>query len=180
MRAIHRAGAVGVSATRSGPVKSRLVTLQIGEPAPEFELVNQYGESVRLSDHRGRRPVVLVFFPLAFSATCTGELCVLRDNLGLFQSADAELIGISVDSKASLRAWAENEGYRFDLLADFWPHGEVARRYGVLLEEKGYANRGTFVIDADGILRASFLTGPGEARDLEAYRAALAELSAAG
>jgi mycoredoxin-dependent peroxiredoxin len=145
---------------------------QIGEPAPEFELSSQYGERIRLSELRGR-PVALVFFPLAFSGTCTSELCELRDNLGLFAAAGVELVGVSVDSKASLRAWGEQERYDFTLLADFWPHGEVARRYGVFLEDRGYAARGTFVVDAEGILRDSFVSGPGEARPLARYRAAL-------
>ncbi len=146
---------------------------EIDAQAPDFDLPNRYGEQVRLSDFRGRRPVVLVFFPLAFTGTCTGELCELRDNLALFEDRGVELIAISVDSKASLAAWAEQEGYRFTLLSDFWPHGAVARDYGVFLEERGIANRGTFVIDADGVLRASFVTAPGQARSLEQYRAAL-------
>ncbi len=151
------------------------MALENDTQAPDFELANQYGEHVRLSDFRGRRPVALVFFPLAFSSRCTGELCVLRDNLELFREQDVELLGISVDSKATLRAWAEQQGYDFTLLADFWPHGEVAREYGVFLESKGFANRATFVIDARGIIRASFITAPGEARSLADYRAALAE-----
>jgi mycoredoxin-dependent peroxiredoxin len=144
----------------------------IGVPAPDFELSSQYGERIRLSALRGG-PVALVFFPLAFSGTCTSELCELRDNLGLFSAAGVELVGISVDSKASLRAWGEQERYGFPLLADFWPHGEVARRYGVFLEDRGYAARGTFVVDGAGVLRDSFVSGPGEARPLARYRAAL-------
>lgn len=146
--------------------------------APDFELANQYGEHVRLSDFRGVKPVTLVFFPLAFSSTCTSELCELRDNLGLFKESGVELIGISVDSKATLRAWAESQGYDFTLLADFWPHGEVAREYGVFIEEKGFANRATFLIDQNGVIKAEFITAPGEARQLGAYRDALAELTA--
>lgn len=144
--------------------------------APDFELPNQFGEHVRLSEFRGRRPVALVFFPLAFSSTCTGELCTLRDNLSLFRESGVELIGISVDSKAALRAWADQQGYDFPLLADFWPHGDVAKEYGVFLENKGFANRATFIIDTEGIIRASFITAPGEARQIEEYRSALAEV----
>lgn len=147
--------------------------------APDFELANQFGEHVRLRDFRGTSAVALVFFPLAFSSTCTSELCELRDNLGSFKAAGVELIGISVDSKATLRAWAEQEGYDFTLLADFWPHGDVARQYGVFLEDRGYANRATFLIDADGVIRASFVTAPGQARSLEEYRAALDGFTAA-
>jgi peroxiredoxin len=141
--------------------------------APDFELVNQFGETVQLGSFRGKRAVALVFFPLAFSGRCTSELCELRDNLSLFKNGNVELIGISVDSKFTLRAWAEEEGYDFTLLADFWPHGQVSKEYGVFLPEKGFANRATFLIDIDGIIRASFITAPGEPRSLDAYRTAL-------
>ena len=154
------------------------MALVIDTQAPDFELANQFGEHVRLSDFRGRKPVALVFFPLAFSSTCTSELCELRDNLALFKEEGVELIGISVDSKATLRAWAAQEGYDFTLLADFWPHGDVAKEYGVFIEQKGFANRATFLIDAAGVIRASFITAPGEARTLGDYRAALADLHA--
>jgi len=152
------------------------VALENDTQAPDFDLANQFGERIRLSDFRGKRPVALVFYPLAFSSTCTGELCELRDNLNLFKEHGVELIGISVDSKAALRAWGEQEGYDFNLLADFWPHGAVAKEYGVFLEEKGYANRATFVIDTKGIIRASFITAPGQARSIDEYRAALDEV----
>ena len=145
--------------------------------APDFELANQFGEHVRLSDFRHKKAVALVFFPLAFSSTCTSELCELRDNLALFSDKKIELLAVSVDSKATLRAFAEAEGYKFTLLADFWPHGAVAKEYGVFLPEKGYANRASFLIDTNGIIRASFITAPGEARSLTDYRAALAELA---
>lgn len=141
--------------------------------APDFELFSQFGERIRLSDFRGKKAVALVFFPLAFSGTCTTELCELRDNLGLFTDSGVELIGISVDSKASLRAWAEHEKYDFALLADFWPHGAVAKQYGAFNDEKGFAERATFVIDVNGLIRANFSSPPGEARPLEAYTAAL-------
>ena len=144
--------------------------------APDFELPNQFGEHIRLSEFRGVKPVALVFFPLAFSSTCTSELCELRDNLTLFTESGIELMGISVDSKATLRAWADHEGYQFTLLADFWPHGAVAKEYGVFIDEKGFANRATFLIDTAGVIRESFITAPGEARPLSAYRDAVAEL----
>ncbi|MBX3194325.1 MAG: peroxiredoxin [Microbacteriaceae bacterium] len=152
------------------------MALENDTQAPDFDLANQFGEHVRLSDYRGVRPVVLVFFPLAFSSNCTGELCDLRDNIAMFRSQGVELIGISVDSKAALRAWAEQEGYDFTLLADFWPHGAVAREYGVFLENKGFANRATFVIDAGGVIRASFITAPGEPRSIDEYRTVLDEV----
>ena len=154
------------------------MALENDTQAPDFELANQFGEHVRLSDFRGVHPVALVFFPLAFSSTCTTELCELRDNIALFADSNVELLGISVDSKATLRAFAEAEGYDFPLLADFWPHGAIAKEYGVFLPEKGFANRACFLIDIRGIIRASFITAPGEARSLAAYRAALEELHA--
>src|SRR5690606_4385051 len=121
--------------------------------------------------------VVLVFFPLAFSVVCTSELDALRDHADLFEQAGAEVVGVSVDSTATLRAFAEQEGYRFSLLSDFWPHGAIAREYGVLLETRGYAGRATFVIDPLGTIRASFMTAPGEPRTIDQYRAALAALT---
>jgi len=152
------------------------MALENDTQAPDFELPNQFGEHIRLTEFRGRKPVALVFFPLAFSSTCTTELCDLRDNLALFNDNAVELIGISVDSKATLRAFAEQEGYDFTLLADFWPHGDVARDYGVFLENKGFANRATFLIDINGIIRASFISSPGEPRSIDEYRAALEEI----
>jgi peroxiredoxin len=147
----------------------------VGDTAPDFELVNQFGEPVRLSSLRGRN-VVMVFFPFAFSGICTGELCEIRDNLALFEDADAAVLGISVDSKFAQRAYAEKEGYAFDLLADFWPHGAVAEQYGVFDPESGMAKRGTFIIDAGGVLRYVVVNPRGKARDFAEYRSALAGL----
>jgi len=103
----------------------------IGERAPDFELVDQHGTPVRLSSFRGRTRVVVMFYPWSFSRVCTSELCVLRDGLGLLTDLDAQLLAISVDSKYVQRTFAEREGFTFPLLADFWPHGDVARRYGI-------------------------------------------------
>lgn len=150
----------------------------VGEQAPDFTLVNQFGEPVRLADFRGRN-VVVVFYPFAFSGICTGELCEIRDNLAVFEHADAEVLAVSVDSKFSLRAYAEQEGYGFSLLADFWPHGAVAEKYGVFDAETGMARRGTFIIDADGTVRYVVVNPRGQARDLAEYRRILAELAQA-
>jgi peroxiredoxin len=147
----------------------------IGQVAPDFELLNQYGEPVRLSDFRGRN-VVVVFYPFAFSGICTGELCEIRDNIGVFEDSDATVLAISVDSKFALRAYAEQERYEFDLLADFWPHGAVAQAYGVFDARSGMAVRGTFIIDAEGIVRYVVVNPRGQARDLAGYRQALSEL----
>jgi peroxiredoxin len=148
----------------------------LGELAPDFELVDQHGSPVRLSSFRGKSNVVLVFFPWAFSRVCTGELRVLRDEVSSFESAGAVLLAVSVDSKFVQRAFAEAEGVEFPVLADFWPHGGVARAYGVFDDVAGAALRGTFVIDRDGVVRWSVLHGIGEARDPADYRQALADL----
>ena len=154
------------------------MSLIIGDDAPDFSLVNQFGETVALSDFRGKKPVVLVFYPLSFSGICTGELCELRDNFARFERDNVELLAISVDSKFVQKQFAEHEGYKFSVLADFWPHGGVAKEYGVFLEEAGISNRATFVIDKDGKLAAKFVTAPGQARSLDEYDKALDTLHA--
>jgi len=152
------------------------MTISVGDLAPAFSLKNQFGETVTLSDYLEKSAVALVFFPLAFSGICTGELCELRDNITAFAEDDVQVIGISVDSHFAQRAFAEHEGYEFPMLADFWPHGEVARAYGVFLEEAGIANRATFLIGKDGRVASTIVTEPGVARDLSSYREALASL----
>jgi peroxiredoxin len=152
------------------------MSLIIGDLAPDFSLVNQFGESVTLSDFRDKKNVVVVFYPLSFSGICTGELCELRDNFDRFEREDVELLAVSVDSKFVQKLFAEHEGYKFSVLADFWPHGGVAQEYGVFLEDSGIANRATFVIDKAGVLVAKFITAPGQARSLDEYDKALATL----
>ena len=152
------------------------MSLIIGDSAPDFTLVNQFGTDVTLSDFRNKKNVVLVFYPLSFSGICTGELCELRDNFAQFENADVELLAISVDSKFVQKQFAETEGYKFRVLADFWPHGAVAKDYGVFIEEAGISNRATFVINKDGDLVAKFITAPGQARSLDEYNKALATL----
>lgn len=148
----------------------------VGDAAPDFSLINQFGETVTLSQFKGKKNVVLVFYPLSFSGICTGELCEIRDNFGQFDRADVELLAISVDSKFVQKLFAEKEGYKFSVLADFWPHGGVAKDYGVFIEDSGIANRATFVINKDGILVSKFVTAPGQARSLGEYEKALATL----
>jgi peroxiredoxin len=152
------------------------MTVTIGDHAPDFELPNQFGQRVRLSNFAGERPVVLVFFPLAFSGVCTDELTELARNRNVFDQHRAALLAVSVDSVASLRAFSEAGGFEFDVLADFWPHGAVAERYGVFLPDHGYAGRSTFVIDSAGVIRSVFSSEPGRARSFEDYGAALESL----
>ena len=150
--------------------------LTAGGPVPDFTLVDQYGVDVSLSSVRGQRHAAVVFYPAAFSGICRGELRSIRDGLEDFQTDDIQVFAISCDSMYTLRAWADAEGHFFPLLSDFWPHGEVARRFGVLDEEEGYALRGTFLVDRDGLLVWSQVLGIGEGRDFTAYRRALTGL----
>jgi peroxiredoxin len=147
--------------------------ITVGDQAPDFTLTNQYGETVSLSNFKGKKPVVVVFYPLSFSGICTGELCELRDNLSMLESDGIELLAISVDSKFVQAKFAEQEGYKFNVLADFWPHGKVAKQYEVFLEEHGIATRATFVIDINGVVVAKFETAPGEPRKISDYKKAL-------
>ncbi|MEU8181659.1 peroxiredoxin [Micromonospora sp. NPDC049047] len=149
--------------------------IEVGAEAPDFVLKDQNNQEVRLSDFRGRRTVLLVFYPLAFTGTCQGELCEVRDNLDAYVNDDVQVLTASVDSVYSHKIWADREGYQFPMLADFWPHGGVAQAYGVFNDTSGVANRGTFVIDKAGIIRFAEMNGPGEARDQQAWRKAIAE-----
>jgi peroxiredoxin len=147
---------------------------QIGDVAPAFALRSQHGETVQLADFHGTKSVVVVFYPFAFSGICTSELCEIRDDLARFQNDSVQVLAISCDSVQALRAFAEAQGYGFPLLSDFWPHGEVARAYGVFNDKLGAAMRGSFLVDPEGVVRWSVVNDIGEARDLAGYHAALA------
>lgn len=149
--------------------------IEIGAAAPEFTLKNQHGEDIALAELRGQR-VLVVFYPFAFSGICTGELCELRDNLEIFNDLDVKVVAISCDPMFSLRAWADQDGYTFDLLSDFWPHGAVAKSFGIFADGPGAAARGSYLIDEAGVVRWKVENGLGEARDLTAYRDAIAAL----
>ncbi len=151
--------------------------IEVGAVAPDFVLKDQNNQEVRLSDFRGRRNVLLVFYPLAFTGVCQGELCQVRDNLNDFVNEGVQLLTVSVDSPYTHKVWADREGYEFPLLADFWPHGAVAEAYGVFNSERGIANRGTFLIDRTGVVRFAEMNMPGEARDQDSWRKALASVS---
>jgi mycoredoxin-dependent peroxiredoxin len=148
--------------------------IEVGAAAPDFVLKDQNNQEVRLSDFRGAKNVLLVFYPLAFTGTCQGELCQVRDNLGDFVNDNVQVLTVSVDSPYSHKVWAIQQGYEFPLLADFWPHGAVAQAYGVFDAEKGIANRGTFLVDRQGVVRFAEMNLPGEARDQDTWRKALA------
>jgi mycoredoxin-dependent peroxiredoxin len=148
--------------------------VDVGTKAPEFTLKNQNNEKVSLSSLYGEKPVLLVFYPFAFSGICTGELCQLRDDFSAFEGV--QVLGVSVDTPYSLKVWAEQEGFQFPLLSDFWPHGAVAQLYGVFNEKAGMSNRGTFLIDTEGVVRFAEVNQPGEARNQETWKKAIASL----
>jgi peroxiredoxin len=151
--------------------------LDVGAVAPDFTLKDQNNQDVRLSSFRGRKAVLLVFYPLTFTGTCLGELAELSSSLDFYDKSGAQVLAVSVDSSYSHKVWAMQEGFTFPLLADFWPHGGVASSYGVLDPERGVAGRGTFLIDPAGVIRFAELAGPGEHRDQGAWQRALAAIS---
>jgi len=153
------------------------MAVQVGDTAPDFTVRDQNHEDVTLSSFRSRKNVLLVFYPFAFSRGCTKELCMVRDDLPSFQNEDVQLLAVSTDPTYTLKAWAAAEGYQFPLLSDFWPHGDVAKEYGVFHEKRGMAVRGTFLIDREGIVRFAEVNGSGEMRDQVAWKAALAEVT---
>ena len=152
--------------------------LPVGTTAPDFTLRDQNQQPVTLSSYRGTRDVLLVFFPLAFTGICQGELDQLRDNLPEFENDDRVALAISVGPPPTHKIWALESGFMFPVLSDFWPHGQVSRAYGVFNEDAGYPNRGTFVVDRSGIIRFAEMKQPGEARDQRLWTHALAALRA--
>lgn len=154
------------------------MTVEVGSQAPDFSLKDQDGNTVSLSDFRGKKAVLVVFYPFAFSGICTGELCSVRDDLSSFQNDDVQILALSVDHPFTLKAWSDNQEYKFPLLSDFWPHGATAEAYGVFNSDAGFAIRGTFLIDKDGVVRYSEANGPGEARDQQSWRDAVKNLAA--
>ena len=152
------------------------MAVEIGDQAPDFELRDQHGTPVRLSGFRGAKHVVLVFYPLAFSPVCSNELYAMRDEFPEVTRDDVALLTVSVDSTYAHRAWSDAEHFEFELLSDFWPHGEVAKLYGVFDSDRGIATRGTFIIDKDGVVRWKVVNPTPQARDLADYSKALAAL----
>ncbi len=152
------------------------MSLTIGSPAPHFELSDQHGVNFSSASLKGEKNLVVLFYPFAFTGTCTGELCEIRDDLNSFQNDEVQLVAISCDSKFSQKVFSEQQGYKFPVLADFWPHGAVAKAFDVFDETRGCAVRGTFVIDKEGILRWQIVNGIGDARNIGDYKTALAAL----
>jgi peroxiredoxin len=150
--------------------------IAVGDQAPDFALKDQHGRTVGLADLRGRKAALVVFYPWAFSGVCGGELHAMQADLDELVSDEVELVTVSTDSMYALRSFADQEGFTFPMLSDFWPHGEVARAYGVLHEDIGIALRGTFLVDRDGVVRWTVLNGIPDARDVEDYKRAIAAL----
>jgi peroxiredoxin (alkyl hydroperoxide reductase subunit C) len=154
------------------------VPVETGQEAPDFTLKDQDGNDVSLSYFRGTQNVVIVFYPFTFTGVCEGELCSLRDDLSEFDAVKAQVLAISCDSRHAQKQWATQQGFTFPLLSDFWPHGAVARAYGVFNEKLGCANRATFVVDRDAKIVDTFASANlATPRERAAYEAALAKLS---
>ena len=152
-------------------------TLKVGDKAPDFTLRDQNGNEVTLSNYFGKKNVVLVFYPLSFTSVCDVQMPGYNQERQTFNGLNAQVFAISVDSVPVHRIWAEQlGGIDYPVLADFWPHGEVAQLYGVFDSERGIAIRGTFIIDKDGVVRWKVVNPTPQARDLTEYSKALAAL----
>ena len=152
--------------------------LSVGTAAPDFTLRDQNQQPVTLSAFRGDRNVLLVFFPLAFTGICQGELDQLRDHLPDYDNDDSVALTVSVGPPPTHKIWSIENGFLFPVLSDFWPHGAVSQAYGVFNSQAGFSNRGTFVIDRSGMIRFAEMKEPGEARDQRVWIDALAALKA--
>lgn len=154
------------------------MSVAIGDQAPDFELTDQTRQPVRLSDYRGKKNVVIVFYPMSFTGVCEGEMCSIRDSIETFRNDDVETLAISVDSGPTHAKWAHEQGFEFPLLSDFWPHGEVSQAYGVFEETIGVATRGTFIVDKGGKVIYTDRNPVPEAREQDAWKKALADIGA--
>jgi peroxiredoxin (alkyl hydroperoxide reductase subunit C) len=153
------------------------MAIEAGQPAPAFTLKDQEGNDVSLSDFAGNQAVALVFYPFTFTGVCEGELCQLRDDIADYQAAGVQVLAVSCDTRHAQRVWAEQKGWTFPVLSDFWPHGAVAQAYGVFNDALGCANRATFLIDRNGTVVDTFATDNlGTAREKSRYDEALAKL----
>jgi peroxiredoxin len=147
--------------------------LAIGTSAPDFTLLNQNREPIGRADLKGSR-AVLVFIPFAFTRTCEGELCQIRDEYSVFNDAESRVVAITCNTLHANKAWTDRQGFQFDILSDFWPHGAVARLYDTFNETFGYAERTTYFLDDEGVITGVTRSeNLGEARDFDAYRSAL-------
>src|ERR1700757_3192646 len=126
------------------------MSLSVGQTAPDFTLKDQSQKEVKLSDFAGKKNVVIVFYPLDWSPVCTNEHVCFVNDMRNFETLDAEVLGVSVDSVWSHKAYAEKMGIKYSLLADFQPRGAMSEKYGVFLPEKGITGRAIFIVDKGG------------------------------
>ena len=156
------------------------MAIQQGQIAPDFSLFNTEKNKVNLADYKGKNLVIL-FFPLAFTGVCTTELCSVRDNLNVYTSLNADVVGISVDSLFSLGKFKEEQQYNFPLLSDF--NKETSQAYGAFYDEfvldmKGVARRAAFVVDKDGVVQyAEVLESAGDLPNFDAIKETLSGLN---
>ena len=149
---------------------------EIGKQAPAFSLKDAHKNVVSLDDLAGRKALI-VFIPFAFTGTCQGELCALRDERAALGELDAAVVAITCNTTHSNKRWSEDNDFGFPVLSDHWPHGATAQAYGCFNDQLGCAMRSTYVLDADGIVRDIIATDSlGKAREIDAYKAALAAL----
>jgi peroxiredoxin len=156
---------------------SGLAPLPVGTEAPDFSLRDQNNEVVTLSSFRGSKAVLLVFYPWAFTSICTGELGQIRDRIDEFANDAVQVLTLSIDSSFVHKIFAQRDELNYPLLADFWPHGAVAQAYGVFNPDAGVSNRGTFLIDRDGIIRFSEANEIGVGRDPQRWLDAIAAVT---
>lgn len=167
------------SASVDAGIRNECRSIGSGDLAPDFELRDQNNQRVSLAALTAGRAVMIVFFPLAFTGTCQGELGFIRDHYPQFVNDSLATVAVSIGPPPTHKVWSSAQGFLFPILSDFWPHGEVARRYGVFDEERGFARRGTFVVGTDGRIIFSDIMGPGESREREQWDEALAAVAPA-
>jgi peroxiredoxin len=143
-----------------------MAQVKVGDPAPDFTLPATVGEKVTLSDYRGKKNVLLMFYPLDFSPVCSVENRQCAEMLPTKGAGDVQVLGISVDSLWAHKAFAAQNDIEYPLLADFHPKGEVAKKYGVYLEDKGIAARTAFIIGKDGKVKDVVASDIPVARDI--------------
>lgn len=147
--------------------------LEAGAVAPEFTLLDQTRTPRSLSEFAGRK-LLVVFIPFPFTSTCEGELCTIRDNLSALAAREAEVVVITCDTMPANKRWAEDQGFTFPILSDYWPHGATARAYGCFNEAIGTANRASFAINEQGIISEVITTdSPRQPRNFDDYTTAL-------
>ncbi len=152
------------------------MTVSIGQPAPEFELYSQDREQVSLESLKGSKTLV-VFMPFPFTGVCTSEACMLRDETAALKDLDANVVIVTTHAVPTNKKWSDEHDLTFPVLSDYWPHGKVAKAYGTFNDTVGAANRFTFVLDADNVIRDVINTDSlGTAREFQLYTEALAAI----